>query len=55
MDDRSSYFKKFKKSVWRISGTNCQQGLKTLKFHVLDNMVDELDVFGIVLLFRDSM
>lgn len=50
MDDSKSFVKKLKTSLWRLIGTNCQQGLKTFNLRLLDNIFDDLDLLGAILL-----
>jgi len=44
----------FKSAVWRLFGPHCENGLNTLKFHLLDHLVDELARFGTVLVLSAS-
>ena len=36
----------FKKQVWTLFRPHCERGLNTLKFHLLDHLVDDLQRFG---------
>lgn len=38
----------FKKQVWALFGPHCDRGLNTLKFHLLDHLVDDLQRFGTI-------
>lgn len=46
VEEMSSSIRQFKKSMWRLFSSHCEQRLNTLKFHLLDHLVDDLDRFG---------
>lgn len=38
----------FKAKVWNLFRPHCKPGLNTLKFHLLDHLVDDLERFGTI-------
>lgn len=48
LQDLRSTVLTFKKQVWSLFGPHCDRGLNTLKFHLLDHLVDDLQRFGTV-------
>lgn len=43
----------FNKVVWTVLGLYCDRGLHTLKLHLLDHLVDYLELIGKVLVLSD--
>lgn len=37
-----------KKAIWKLFGPHCKFGLDTLKFHLLDNLMNYLELFGTI-------
>lgn len=48
LDDVRHSFYTFKTAVWDLFGTHCDHGLHTLKFDLLDHLVEALDRFGAI-------
>ena len=48
LQDLRSAVHLFKEHVWTLFGPHCDRGLNTLKFHLLDHLVDDLERFGTI-------
>ena len=46
MDELQNAVREFKKLLWCVFGPHCNNGLNTLKFHLLDHLVHDLKRFG---------
>lgn len=45
----------FKHAFWTLFGPHCSHGLNTLKFHLLDHLVDDLERFGSIHVLSESL
>lgn len=54
MANMSSFIKRLKTSFWRLFDPNWQEGLNTLKFLLLDNMIDYSYRFETAFVLSDS-